>query len=128
MHVWCYIIATFNAVVLSVTKTSSARSILIIKNCNLTIFFSYHKIGVISGSRIELLEAWQSWLITLDNVLLGCKHEFLCKTLKICVAIICQNDELTWVQLSNNPWLFLFWYWKLQKCPKHLGLNHHLIN
>jgi len=46
---------------------------LIIKNCNLTIFFSYHKIGVISGSRIELLEAWQSWLITLDNVTkVGC--------------------------------------------------------
>jgi len=36
-------------------------------------FFSYHKIGVISGSRIELLEAWQSWLITLDNVTkVGC--------------------------------------------------------
>ena len=22
------------------------------------------------------------------------------------VAIICHNDELTWVQLSGNPWLF----------------------
>jgi len=36
-------------------------------------FFHIIKIGVISGSRIELLEAWQGWLITLDNVTkVGC--------------------------------------------------------
>ena len=42
------------------------------------------------------------------------------------VAFICQLDELTWVQLSSILDFFLFWFWKLQKCQKKLGLNHHL--
>ena len=52
--------------------------------------------------RVWTLSSELTFLKTLDN------YSFYNRVLKeAIVAIICQLDELTWVQLSSNPWIFL---------------------
>ena len=44
------------------------------------------------------------------------------------VAIICQNDELTRVQLSSNPWLFLVLILEASKMSKKFRVKSLFIN
>ena len=54
--------------------------------------------------------------------------KFMSIHVKSNVAIICQNDELTWAQLSSNPWLFLVLILEASEMSKKFRVKSLSIN